>query len=93
MTPHRVNWRELLTDLAIARLKPEYVAARAGVTRPAIVTLRKGGTNPLHQTGERLIGLWCETTGKDRAQLPCVIEVEKREQREPNETVKTLTNY
>jgi predicted transcriptional regulator len=88
MTPHRVDWRELITDLARARIKPADIAARAGVTRPAIVTLRKGGTNPLHQTGERLIGLWCETTGKDRAQLPIVIEIEAQ-----HETVKTLTNY
>ena len=65
----KVDWELLIGELLLAH-KISEVARRVGVTRPCVYACLHYSTQPLHHTGEALIELWCETTGRTRNQLP-----------------------
>lgn len=69
-TAHRVDWQQLITDLQRAGLKPHVIASQAGCGRTTIIAYHQYGNTPRHETGERLIGVWCATTGRLRADVP-----------------------
>lgn len=67
---HRVDWPTLITDLIHAGLKMGAIAERAGVARPTVIAYHQHGNAPRYETGERLIEVWCATTGRVRADVP-----------------------
>lgn len=69
-TPHRIDWQRLIDDLYRAGLKPHVIAQRVGCARTTIQAYHNYGNSPLHQTGERLIEVWCEVTQRVRSETP-----------------------
>jgi hypothetical protein len=44
-----------------------------GISRSALDRYKAGLTEPVHADGERLIALWCESTGSWRDALPEIV--------------------
>jgi len=69
-TAHRVDWEQLTTDLIRAGYTISRIAREVSVARTTITAYREYGKTPRHETGERLICLWCATTGRLRSEAP-----------------------
>jgi len=69
-TAHRVDWEQLTTDLIRAGFTISSIAREVEVGRSTITSYREYGHTPRHETGERLICLWCATTGRLRSEAP-----------------------
>ncbi len=70
----RVDWFRVLVDLKAADLSLRQVEDLTGISRSALDRY-KGGVEPAHADGERLIALWCEATGSWRDALPLIANV------------------
>lgn len=64
-----VDWPRLIVDLSGAGLSLRLVQHALDVPTSTIQGWKKGA-QPRHSVGERLINLWCNTTGQARDAVP-----------------------
>lgn len=65
----RVDWFRVIADLARKGVGRRTIARRIHVAQGTAQGWKQGA-EPRHSDGERLIALWCETTGQPREALP-----------------------
>lgn len=65
------DWFRIICDLNKSNLSLQNIANIIQVPKPTIVGWKQGA-EPKHSDGERLIDLWCSTTGSSRSDLPTV---------------------
>ena len=66
----QIDWQRLVLDLMQERIKVTRIAQAIQVNRTTILRWRDCGGMPLYSHGERLIGFWAKTLGKDLQQVP-----------------------
>lgn len=69
ITETRVNWFQLFAQLKASGWSLYRIVGHLGVSKSTLIGW-KMGVEPRHADGERLILLWLEVTGKQRAELP-----------------------
>lgn len=65
----RTDWFRVLTDMTYAGVSNARVAHLIAVPE-STVRAWKGGVEPSHHDGHRLLELWCEQSGKDIRDRP-----------------------
>lgn len=66
-----VDWFQIITDLSRHGLKAKTIAIRIDVPRSTLLGWKQGA-EPRWSEGQRLIDLWCATTGQTVDRLPKV---------------------
>lgn len=69
-TERRVDWPQIITDLRGRGYTITAIAMRLRIPRTTIRGWADIDCEPRHADGERLIALWCASTGMERGQLP-----------------------
>jgi len=70
--PKRIDWfRVITTVLRSGEYSIQGAADEIGVARTTLIGWKQGA-EPRYSEGERLVLLWCQITGLDRAALPMV---------------------
>lgn len=65
----RVDWFRVFHTLKVEGYSYYALASLTGIPK-ATLTGWAYGAEPRHAEGERLIAFWCDTTGRERAELP-----------------------
>lgn len=76
----KVHWLAILAELASFGWGDQRVADRIGTSRQRIGHWRVTRCQPLHDSGTRLLVLWCEVTGKDIVSAPVISMAEDWEE-------------
>lgn len=66
MTAARINWPAIVRDLEATPMTARSIGKLIGASHSAVLGWKSLGKEPGHYLGERLIALWCDTTGKVR---------------------------
>ena len=74
---YAVDWALLLEELRLSGLTFRQLANETDVSHVTLINYANQATSPLHANGERLIAVWIQRTGKDRAQLPTTYVVKR----------------
>lgn len=72
MTPHRVDWFRVITDLDRAGYSGRMVSATLGIPYQTLRSRIYNEQEPRFQDGEAIVGLWVRVTGRDFTQVPRV---------------------
>lgn len=67
--PKRIDWFKVVTEVLRCGYSIQSAAEEIGVARTTLFGWRQGA-EPRYSEGERLVQLWCRTTGEDRADIP-----------------------
>lgn len=70
MTTVRVDWPNVVAQLCARGQTVPGIAAKLQVARTTVLAWRDIDTEPRHDVGERLIALWCSSTGLPRTAIP-----------------------
>lgn len=65
----RVDWWQIVVDLSRLGLAQQPLGEAIGKP-PSTIHGWKMGAEPKHSDGEALIALWCDMTGRARAEVP-----------------------
>jgi len=65
-----VDWPQVIADLVRGGFTIPSIAARIGVPPSTIKGWRNNGVEPHHESGERLVLLWCNAMQQDRNTIP-----------------------
>lgn len=69
--PKRIDWFRVITMVLRGGYSIQGAADAIEVARTTLIGWKQGA-EPRYSEGERLVLLWCEVTGLDRASLPMV---------------------
>lgn len=67
-----VDWFRLLSDLKDRGWALSAISTVTGIPEPTIGSYRTIGSQPRHDSGEKLRILWCGATGKMPSEIPIV---------------------
>lgn len=65
----RVDWFHILDDLKRRGFSLYALEAHIGIPKSSLIRYKEG-SEPSHETGEKLIGFWCQVTGSNRDSIP-----------------------
>ena len=74
MDEHRVDWRELIFELHDTGMELKDIALHLNAGLETVRRWRNANGEPLYKFGSALIRLWSDKTGKNRDDVPKLIQ-------------------
>lgn len=71
----RIDWFRVLMDLKSAGLSLNTIASFVQVSKTSVIGWKNHDAEPGHMHGERLLLLWCRSTGNVRENIPRAIDL------------------
>lgn len=65
-----VHWPRVINDLLHLNLTIKEISTTIGIDRNKVERMRRDGTCPRFDDGEKLIALWCERMKQSREDIP-----------------------
>lgn len=69
---YKTDWFKVLCDISRAGFSLQTIAYELDVATSTLIGWKQGAS-PRHHTGEALIDIWMNVTGRDRKELPRVV--------------------